>query len=218
MRKIAICLLLSLLASTNTWAGDPTPKDIARNLQKIYRQTRSLTADFKQVASSITGRHKRRGAGTMQLLKPGRMRWDYMEPDQQVVICDGKSVSMYFAKQKQMIVSPAKQYLESDVTYSFFAGTGDIIRDFDVQSPDPDDLDKMAGTYQIKIIPRHSHPQVDYINLWVDAKSYLLKRVKVTDKFGSQTDISFTNIKRNVDISPAVFNYMPPLDTEIIKQ
>ncbi len=217
MKKISITLLF-LLISTSLWAAEPTPRDIAVNLQKIYSKTNSLSADFIQIASSINGRHKRRGTGTLKLLKPGRMRWDYTEPDQQVMVCDGQVISMYFAKQKQMITSSAKQYLESDVTYSFFAGSGDILRDFSVQSPDPDDLDKMAGSYQIKIIPKHSHPQVDYINLWVDAKTFILNRVKVTDKFGSQTDISFSNTKRNIKIDKEIFVFTPPAGTEIINQ
>ncbi len=218
MKKIIFYLLSFILISTAAQAVDFTPRDIADHLQKIYRQTKTLTADFEQVTSSINGRHKRHGVGSLRLLKPGRMRWDYTEPDQQVIVCDGKTISMYFARQKQMLVSSAKQYLESDVTYSFFAGTGDIIRDFEVTAPDAEDLDEMKGAYQIKIIPRHSHSQIDYINLWVDAKLFLLKRIKITDKFGSQTSISFSNIKLNVKLDAAVFNYTPPVDTEIIKQ
>jgi outer membrane lipoprotein carrier protein len=117
-----------------------------------------------------------------------------------------------------MLVTSAKQYLQADVVYAFFAGSGDIHRDFVVSAPAPADLDKMAGAYQIKIIPRHNHPQIDYINLWVDAKTFLLKRVKVTDKFGSQTDIRFSNMRRNIKLDRAIFHFTPPEGTEIIKQ
>ncbi len=218
MKKITIALCIFLLFNAPAWASKPSPREIAGHLQKIYQQTRTMAADFTQVAANVSGRHKRYGAGYLRLLKPGRMRWDYTKPGQQVMVCDGKTISLYFASQKQMIVTAAKQYLEADVIYSFFAGTGDILRDFEVRKPDSADLDKMAGDYQIKIIPRHSHPQIDYINIWVDTKTFLLKRIKVTDKFGSQTDISFSNIRRNIKLDSSIFHFTPPAGTEIIKQ
>ncbi len=216
--KIIILLACLTVCGHPAWAGALSPHEIALRLQEVYRHTDTLSADFKQVTSNITGRHKRYGSGIVRLLKPGQMRWDYNEPEQQVLVCDGNILSMYFAKERQMVVASAKQYLESDVTYSFFAGTGDILRDFKVQEPTVEDLEEIALARQITIIPKGSHPQIDYINLWVDTKTFLLKKIKVTDKFGSQTDITFNGISRNIKLDPAIFHFTPPADTEIIKQ
>lgn len=213
-----IGLLFFTLCAQSALADGLSPHAIAARLQEVYKQTNTLAADFTQVASSITGRHQRHGAGTLFLMKPGRMRWNYTKPDKQVLVCDGQTISMYFAKEHQMVVNSAKQYLEADVTYSFFAGTGDILRDFEAMAPDPKEQEQMGSAYQIKIVPKHGRSQVDFINLWVDAESFLLKRIRVTDKFGSQTDITFSHIRRNIKMDPAVFNFTPPQGTEIIKQ
>ena len=59
------------------------PIEIAENLQKTYDSFQALSADFTQSTTiKMTGR-SRRGSGTMTMLKPGRMRWDYLEPDRQ---------------------------------------------------------------------------------------------------------------------------------------
>ena len=96
----------------------------------------------------------RQGSGSMIFLKPGHMRWDYIAPDHQVLISDGESITMYFEKSNQMIISNARDYLQSDVTYSFFSGTGDILKDFDIDEPD---FKNVRGEFS----PYQAHPQID---------------------------------------------------------
>ena len=202
----------------SVWAAELSPAEVAKRLQETYAGTLTMKADFQQVTVSLMSRRQKLGAGRLALKKPGLMRWDYHEPDHQVLVCDGETISMYFAREAQMIITPAQQYLEADVIYSFFAGTGDISRDFEVYPPAEEDLDEMSWAYQIKIIPKQVHPQVDFINIWADPQTFLLQRIKVTDKFGSVTDISFTNIERNIEVADDIFYYMPPEGTEIIQQ
>ncbi len=214
-KKIVIWLVLLLPVSA---FGAMSPHDIASRLQQEYLKTRSMRSDFKQIATSASGRHKREGAGFLRLVKPNLMRWDYTSPNVQVLVSDGKSISMYFAAEKQMINIAASRYLNSDVTYSFFTGKGNILRDFEVSAPRAEDRQFMAGTYEIEIVPRRDNSQIDHIDLWVDRHSFILKRLRMTDKFGSHTDITFSNVQRNIDIKPDVFNFSPPAGTEIIRK
>jgi len=207
-----------VLSAASLQAAEMTPLEAARRLQASYEQTTSLKADFVQDTYSRMSRRKKSGSGTVVLAKPGLMRWDYLQPDRQVMVCDGKTISMYFARERQMVVTEASQYLESDVMYSFFAGNGDIVRDFDIFPPDDDERDPMPGSVQIKAIPKNGHNQVDVIDLWVDTVTGLLTRIAVTDKFGSVTDIRFANIRRNEKVDKAIFTYTPPEGTEIVKQ
>lgn len=214
---LALVLLLTSFAShTAMAAADLTPQAVAQKIQETYAKTRTLRADFKQTTSSRMSERERQGAGTMILAKPGLMRWDYREPEEQVFVCDGQHISMYFAKEKQMMVSPAKDYLESDVTYSFFTGKGDIVRDFVVAGPEEEDLLEPNTTYQLKLTPKQPHAQIDFITLWVDRATFLLKRLKVTDKFGTVTDLIFSNVSTNEEAPDKIFKFTPPKGTEII--
>lgn len=199
-------------------AGELTLLEVAGRLQSTYEQTMTLTATFQQSTSSQMSQRKKQGRGTLVLAKPGLMRWDYQEPDVQVFVCDGKNIGMYFAKEKQMILTDATHYLESDVTYSFFSGTGNILKDFEVMAPEEEAVEESLDLYHIKIIPRKGHPQVDYIHIWVDQETFLLRRIRVTDKFGSETDIVFADIKRNAEVDKMLFTFTPPAGTEIVQQ
>jgi len=211
-----LLILSPMVTDQAALAADLPPMEVAKMIQETYAKTQSLRAEFQQTTSSRMSERKRLGSGTMVLAKPGLMRWDYREPDQQVFVCDGKKISMYFAKERQMMVTPAKEYLESDVTYAFFTGTGDIQRDFTVVGPEEEDLAAPAETYQLKLTPKQGHPQIDFINLWVDRKSFLLQRLMVTDKFGTVTDLVFSKLTTNQETPASLFSFTPPEGTEII--
>ena len=224
MNRTALCLkpLFSLLMGLMFLAVLPgpgqcaalTPLELAQKLQSRYEETRTMTADFKQSTSVPMSTRKRLGAGRVVISKPGRIRWDYLTPERQVLISDGKKVSMYVANSAQMIVQPVSQYINSDVTYAFFAGTGNIVRDFKVMAPE---RQGDASLKAVKLVPKSAHPQVDYLHIWMDG-NFMVRRLEIVDHFGSITDLSFSNISRNEPVSPEVFLFTPPLGTEIIEQ
>jgi outer membrane lipoprotein carrier protein len=221
--KYFLLLLFVLLIPALVKAQEMDSLEIAQKLQSTYEKALNLVADFKQTTAMKFSSRVRQGSGTMIFRKPGRMRWDYRSPDYQVLISDGETISMYFEKCNQMIVSNAREYLQSDVTYSFFAGTGDILKDFDVSDPDLV-TDSMDNSFLIKLTPRSSHPHVSSIHAWISHDSFLITHLQIVDHFETVTDLFFFNILINADhydsreIKEDLFLFIPPADTEIIEQ
>lgn len=219
----ALSLLLAFSTPAGTLGAAPglTPGDIALKLQESYDKSTRLSADFKQMTIINVSGRLRQGEGTVVFLKPGRMRWDYYTPVRQVMISDGETITMYFEKDKQMIITSAREYLQSDVTYSFFAGSGKLQRDFNVMPPDREN-DGDHDDYLIKLVPKALHPQIDYLYVWVDRESFLINRLQIIDYFDTITDIFFKNIQINTppgSIDDRVFfNFVPPPGTEVIRQ
>ena len=209
---VMVLLLWPLPLDATAAAG---PEEIALKLQRTYEKTSSFQAEFTQSTSLQQSRRQREGKGTMIISKPGLMRWDYREPDRQVFICDGQTMSMYFAKAEQMMVIPAREYLQSDVTYAFFVGTGDILRDFAPRFPPADYCCGERPTLQL--FPRTEHGQVDHLDVWIDDRS-LVRRLRIVDHFGTVTELNFTNIRLNQPIDRDVFKFTPPPGTEIVRQ
>src|SRR5210317_747024 len=67
--------------------------EVAQKLQNTYKKATSLVADFNQTTSIQFSDRVRQGSGSMIFLKPGRMRWDYLTPDHQIIISDGKTIT-----------------------------------------------------------------------------------------------------------------------------
>jgi len=211
-----------LLMPTLVMAQTMDALEIAQKLQSTYEKATSVVADFSQTTAIKFSSRMRQGAGTMIFRKPGRMRWDYITPDYQIIISDGETISMYFEKNSQMIVSNAKDYLQSDVTYSFFAGTGDILKDFDIN--EPDFVNDMENSFLIKLTPKSSHPHVSSIHAWITHDTFLIMHLQIVDHFDTVTDLFFDNIQINSDhygsreIKEDLFFFIPPANTEIIEQ
>ena len=212
---ILVCCLVFILPLPGR-AQELTPEQIATRLQQTYDRTSAISADFRQTTTIPMSRRRRKGAGTMVIQKPGLMRWDYTLPDKQVLTSDGQTISMYFAASRQMIVMPAQDYLKSDITYAFFAGTGNIIRDFQVLAPDEKEVDPQY--FGLKLIPKENHPQVSSLTVIIARDTFLIKRLLIVDHFDSLTDIVLTNITLNQPKPADFFVFTPPPDTEIIRQ
>lgn len=217
----SLCLLLLFASPVSVFAEStvPSPTEVAVRLQKTYDAFNSMTADFTQTTTIKMSRRTRLGSGTVIMLKPGRMRWDYHVPDRQILISDGETINMYFEKNRQMITTSAQEYLQSDVTYAFFSGRGDILQDFEVTAMDDQAIP--AGLLGIKLIPRSQQPQVNHLYLLTDKDSFFIKEIIIIDHFDTVTDISFDNIKinhENKGLDPSMFSFTPPPETEIIRQ
>ncbi|MEW6429017.1 MAG: outer membrane lipoprotein carrier protein LolA [Thermodesulfobacteriota bacterium] len=218
MKRFALPLLLVFsLVLPAGGAEEPSPAAIAGRLQLLYEETTSLSTSFHQITTlQLRSGRQKEATGTMRIKKPGKMRWDYQEPEKQTIVCDGTTLTLYTEKNHQMVTGSAAEYLKSDVTYSFFAGTGDILKDFDVLAPDDGMVARPEGD-TVKLIPKNPHPQVDTLLVTIDRATALIKRLEITDHFGSVTTFLFTDIRRNADIAEDSFTFTPPAGTEIIR-
>jgi outer membrane lipoprotein carrier protein len=124
-----------------------------------------------------------------------------------------------------MIVSPAKT-MAADITYSFFTGTGNLLKDFTIAAPNPEFAPKMedAGKLAvIKLIPREDQSQVSEIHLWVTPDS-MIQRIDILDHFDTRTTLELSELAINTldandrKAMDALFSFTPPEGTEIIYQ
>lgn len=199
-------------------SADLSAEEIATRLQTKYDAFTTLTASFEQKTDLSVGKGRSRyGSGRLAISKPGQMRWDYDAPDRQVLVCDGKSLSIYTEKNSQMITGPAQRYLESDVTFAFFTGQGRILNDFTVAPPTEGAMTTEKG-YRIKLTPQKPHPHVEELTVEADATSLLVTQLTIRDKFGSITSFSFFDHRLNGDLPKLLFSFTPPSGTEIIEQ
>ncbi len=229
-------ILLPLFPQNNADARESLVRQ-ATSLQNLYRGLVSLRFDFSQVTR--TGGRERQGRGNAVFFRPQNlhnkttggpwaithsvMRWNYTAPERQVIMSDGKTLSIYTAKDRQMIKIPADK-MEADITYTFFAGTGNLLDHFTVLPPDPRFIYAAASTLRaIRLVPKRPHNQIKSVQLWFDQKN-IIHHLVIEDPFGSVTELTFTNIKFNSlpTSDPAKLHdllfFTPPPGTEIISR
>jgi len=97
LTPVFLLCLLGLPLPEVSASPAPIPEQQVEKIQDIYRDLTSLSFYFSQLTR--TGGRGRQGAGTAIFYrpgsKPGVMRWDYTEPDTQIILNDGKKLSIY---------------------------------------------------------------------------------------------------------------------------
>ena len=228
LRLLAVVLLGCVLPAGTVRAATGTPQQELAKLQQVYRGLHSLRFAFTQVTRTQT--RTRKGAGTAIFLRTtfnggrGIMRWNYTEPEPQVILNDGRDLSIYTPKDHQLLVTSARQ-LNNDITYSFFSGQRNLADDFIPQAPDNRYQFRMARMelQALRLIPKKPHPQIQAVQLWFD-NQYLIRHLVLEDPFGTVTELNFSNIETNSlagtdsKVVQALLELNLPPDTEILHQ
>ena len=67
----------------------------ASEVEKYLAGLATWSADFQQTIDDGHGKVMRSAAGKLYLQRPGKFRWDYAEPSEQLVLADGKQIWFY---------------------------------------------------------------------------------------------------------------------------
>uniref|UniRef100_UPI0040575EB2 LolA family protein n=1 Tax=Candidatus Electronema sp. TaxID=2698783 RepID=UPI0040575EB2 len=223
-------LLFVLLAADLRGARAASETELRQRVEKIqqlYRSQTSFSFDFQQITRS--GRRDRHGAGSSVFYRPGNgspgiMRWNYTAPDKQIILNDGKQLSVYTEKDKQVLISSAAE-LESEITASLFAGSRNLTDDFDVQPAQSRFVSGAAGQdIQVaQLVPKKPHGQIKTVHVWFDSKSNIRKLV-MEDHFDTLTELVFNKIKFNelpagsAKVAEELVRLNLPPGTEVVRQ
>ena len=96
IRRGCIIVAAALLSvSIGAQQNAPTAHDIAARVDRHYNQLHSLKAGFSETYQGMG--MKRTESGTLLMMKPGRMKWDYSSPPGKIFLLDGKYAWFYTA-------------------------------------------------------------------------------------------------------------------------
>src|SRR4030095_1635293 len=85
------------------WGADNTAGQ--KKVESFLQGLQSLQANFKQTLSDRSGQIVETATGELAIRRPDRFRWDYREPNQQVIVADGARIWLYDTDLEQVTVS-----------------------------------------------------------------------------------------------------------------
>ena len=190
------------------------PIAVAERVQGVYEQARSIRCDFRQYQISGTTGMVVSESGELFLKVPGRMRWQYEEPERKLYVCDGETVHWYLPEDRQVTVMRLAEAGSQQTPILFLMGRGDLARDFEV-TEDGATEPLYEDSYVLRLIPR-SEEAFDYLVLEVLPRDFLVVRLMVVDPFGSTTEYRFSNI-RPAEIDDGYFEFEIPRGVEVFE-
>jgi outer membrane lipoprotein carrier protein len=204
-------VLLALLGQT---PPAPAPaalpaEELARRIEARHRTVRDFTARFVQTyRSGLVGREIVE-SGTLSLKRPGRMRWEYREPERKTFVSDGQKYYFYVPADRQVVVRD--QAGDRSVTTLLLTGQADILAEFTVALEPPEN-----GRARLRLTPRRENAEVQQVVLEVDER-HLIRGLRVRDAQGSESRFQFEGIRENVGLQDGLFRFEVPRGVEVVK-
>ncbi|PYR79571.1 MAG: outer membrane lipoprotein carrier protein LolA [Acidobacteria bacterium] len=204
--------LAALMFATLVPAQTPAAQDVARALQRKYDQVHSFTADFVHHYEGGVLRKKLTERGTVQVKKPGRMRWEYKVPEEKLFVSDGHKIYSYVPADKQVIVSNVPGDDQATTAVLFLAGKGNLTRDFTASFTSGGD----AKTWALKLEPKTPQREYDWLVIVVDRDSMQIRALTAADNEGTRSTFQFSNLRENVDVPDKQFVFKIPRGADVI--
>jgi outer membrane lipoprotein carrier protein len=151
--------------------------------------------------------------GTVQIKKPGRMRWEYTAPEKKTFVSDGLQIYSYVPADKQVIVSPMPDEDAATTAVLFLAGKGNLVRDFDVSYTET----SVAGAVALRLDPRQKQRDYDWLIVVVDRTTLQIRGLTAADQQGGRSTFEFTNYRENTGVADNVFAFKIPRGADVIK-
>jgi outer membrane lipoprotein carrier protein len=198
-------------------AGPQEPKvpDLA-GVQQRYESVRDVRASFVQTSFVASLGREQVSRGRVLVVRPGRMRWEYTEPEASVIVVDADAIRMYTPGDKRLQIAPLGSGAVSSTALGFLLGTGKLVETFNAEPLDPGAApDSKPGQLGWKLVPREA-TSFESLELWVEAGSRTLRASVLIDLFGNRTRVHFGEVVENAGVEEAAFTISVPDDTDVL--
>lgn len=207
------CALL-LAAGPARAAGDPCGSGLVARIQTTYQALKSFQARFTQTDRQTDGRRVE-ASGSVAYLKPGRMRWEYVPPNEQLLVTDGETVWLYDPILDNVTVQPLGQ-LTQGTPLAFLLGAGNLQHDFACRAftrPAPAD-----GLDYVELVPREAIPTLAYIQLGAQRRTGRIAALRMVDGQGNLREVRFTELHTDVALKAEAFSFEVRPGMEVIRK
>lgn len=205
-------LLVSAILAGSASASDLDAGDVLGRLQAWLTGTRDLEARFDQTLISGAFGAGVEESGRMFLERPGRMRWDYNDPEVKIALVDGDRTWLFLAEEKQLWEGRLDE--ADSLLPTLMAGSEPLSNLFDaslVETPK-----SRRGLYRLRLAPKGASETFEEVVLTLRGPDFALEEVEVLDLTGNRMRYRFTRIQRNQGLPEAAFRFEAPAGTEIV--
>lgn len=194
-------LLFLILFVLSSVARADVPSDFFDGLQ-------ALQANFEQTVLDENGTAIEQSAGVMYMQRPGKFRWEYRQPYEQLIVADGERVWLYDMDLEQITVRRIDDALSS----APLAMLGEDIKlssAFAITA-----LGQREGIDWYRLTPKQQDKDVNFIRLGF--KNGDLRIIEAEDSLRRMTRLEFSQVRRNLPMAAELFNFIPPPGVDVI--
>ncbi|MBI79342.1 MAG: outer membrane lipoprotein carrier protein LolA [Gammaproteobacteria bacterium] len=206
-RSICILVVIQFLIGSAI-SQEPRINIKETTLGKYLQSSTTFQADFYQELFDSHDQLILNSKGSVSIFRPNKFLWNYIQPAEQVLLADGKSVWFYDKELKQVTVMPQdNKYLS---TPAFFLSNFSINEDiFQVSK-----IFTEEGIEWFQIDLNSQYEDIKFFVIGFEGDS--ISNISFTNSLDQETQISFFNTKTNLSFSEDVFKFQLPEGVDLI--
>jgi len=178
-------------------------------LKTFIAATHSAQANFTQEVLEQNGHRMQSASGVMQFQRPGKFRWTYQKPYEQIIVGDGAKFWLYDKDLNQVTVKKLDAALGSSPA-ALLAGSNEIERGFTLK-----EAGQREGLEWLQATPKSQESSFSAVLMGFDAQAGLVA-MELNDAFGHKTVLRFSAMQRNPKLSAGQFQFAPPAGADVI--
>jgi outer membrane lipoprotein carrier protein len=210
----AVLAAVLLTVCLNGQERSPSAKDLnaqqlAQRVDQRYNHLHSLKSGFTESYEGLG--LKRTESGTLLLLKPGRMKWEYSSPAGKLFLLDGKYAWFYSRGDSQVQRIPAKQLDDLRSPLRFLLGHTQLQKELNnlTLTTGPNGHLTLSGQ------PKGQENRVRQLRLTVTAEG-AITGIEIEETDGALTRFTFTGEVANAPLAPEIFRFTPPAGIPVV--
>jgi outer membrane lipoprotein carrier protein len=176
--------------------------------KEFLNGTQSARAAFEQKVFDRNGKLVQETRGNFVFQRPGRFRWVYDKPTDQVIVGDGTRVWIYDRQLNQVTVRKLTAALGSTPAALLAGGSGIESAFALAEGGEKDGLEWMEAR------PREREAGFERVRMGFAKEG--LQAMELTDHFGQTTFLRFSKLERNPKVNPSEFRFDPPKGADVL--
>jgi outer membrane lipoprotein carrier protein len=206
--RIARCGALALAGALCLAAATAAQGTAIDQLHAFLAGAKSGKATFRQTVVPKARSPAQTAEGTFTFQRPGRFRWAYEKPYEQLIVGDGSKLWIFDRDLNQVVVRTLDVALGSSPA-ALLAGDNALERNFAVT-----EAEKSDGLEFIDARPKSADTGFERVR--IGFRDNLPRRMELTDAFGNVTTLDFGTFERNPALDAAQFRFVPPKGADVV--
>lgn len=198
----AAVLTVILLAAPSAVAH---AEPLSVRMQNAYAGIGSMRAEFTQQLTHKESGSKEQRSGVLTFKKPLLVRWETKKPSPELLVVGKDAIWNVFPDEELAYKYSLAVAEDSGGIIKVVTGQARLDQDYDLE-----DESREGDLITVRLYPRQPSQSLVEAALWIDPKTYLIKKIRVHDFYGNENEIVFTRQKTEVAADDAAFSYTPP--------
>ena len=177
-------------------------------LRAFLTQTSSARGEFVQRVAARSGSAQPISSGRFAFQRPGKFRWTYEKPYEQVIVADGTRLLLYDRDLNQVTIRKLGAALPSSPASILF-GSNEFEKEFEVA-----DIGARDGLEWVRAKPRAKDSTFELIE--IGFRDGLPQAMRLADNFGQVTQLIFSKLERNPKLDAEAFRFEPPKGADVL--